>query len=189
MVMKYLSGIVTNLTRILRGQRAPVEVTSGSIKVRPVLRRDLRAIRRVCWRSFQSSVAKDLSAEGAKTFAGVITPKAFKERMRKGHLMFVALAGRCPVGFIELKEHRHIAVFFIAPEFQRQGVGRKLLEAVFVHLQGEVVTVNASLTSVPAYQRFGFELNGDVDESGGLVYQPMKLNLSQVSEVGSGGHH
>ncbi|WP_417594816.1 GNAT family N-acetyltransferase [Oceanospirillum sp.] len=188
MVIKYLSGVMANLPRILRGQREPAEVTSG-IKVRPVLRRDLRAIRRVCWRSFQHSVAKDLSAEGAKTFAGVITPKAFKERMRKGHLMFVALAGRCPVGFIELKEHRHIAVFFIAPEFQRQGVGRKLLEAVFVHLQGEIVTVNASLTSVAAYQRFGFELNGDVDESGGLVYQPMKLNLSQVSEVGSGGHH
>ncbi|WP_249331906.1 GNAT family N-acetyltransferase [Pseudoalteromonas rubra] len=36
-----------------------------------------------------------------------------------------------------------------------------------------------SLPSVGAYQKYGFELAGEVAESGGLVYQPMEATLPQ----------
>lgn len=39
------------------------------------------------------------------------------------------------------------------------------------------MTVKASLSSVPAYQRYGFTLAGNVGEFAGLVYQPVEKRL------------
>ncbi len=41
------------------------------------------------------------------------------------------------------------------------------------------MTVNASLSSVPAYQKYGFEIKGYMAESAGLVYQPMEIELNK----------
>lgn len=35
----------------------------------------------------------------------------------------------------------------------------------------------ASLSSVPAYKKYGFECAGDTGESAGLIYQPMRIEL------------
>lgn len=141
--------------------------------IRTMTRRDLRTVSAVCLRSFKYSVADTLSPKGVKTFASVVTPESFSERMQKDNLMFVAEDGGKPIGVIELKEGRHIAVFFIEPAYQKQGVGKQLLREAFAHARQDQITVNASLTSVPAYQTFGFEPSGEISESGGLVYQPM----------------
>lgn len=141
--------------------------------IRTMTQKDLKTVSAVCLRSFRYSVADTLSLKGAKTFASVTTPESFADRMQKDNLMFVAEDGGQPVGVIELKEGRHIAMFFIEPAYQKQGIGKKLLAEAFDHARQEEVTVNASLTSVPAYQRFGFKPNGEISESGGLVYQPM----------------
>lgn len=146
--------------------------------IRKMTPKDLHTVSAVCLRSFKHNVAETLSPKGVRTFAGVTTPESFADRMQKDNLMFVAEDGGQPVGVIELKEGRHIAMFFIEPAYQKQGIGRQLLREAFDHARQREVTVNASLTSVTAYQTFGFELNGDVSESGGLVYQPMRVILN-----------
>ena len=145
--------------------------------IRTMTQRDLNGVSAVCLRSFKQCVADSLPPKGAKTFSNVVSPKALSERLQKDNLMFVAEDGGQPVGMIELKEGRHIAMFFIEPSYQRQGIGRQLLREAFEHVRRETITVNASLSSVPAYERFGFELNGEVGESGGLIYQPMALEI------------
>ncbi|MCS6136246.1 GNAT family N-acetyltransferase [Shewanella baltica] len=45
------------------------------------------------------------------------------------------------------------------------------------YVKVDVVTVSASLSSVPAYVKYGFKFNGDTGISAGLVYQPMKIEL------------
>lgn len=52
------------------------------------------------------------------------------------------------------------------------------MSAALAHARVETVTVNASLSSVPAYRRFGFVQAGDIGEHLGLIYQPMVKPLS-----------
>ena len=88
-------------------------------------------------------------------------------------------------GVIELKEGRHVAMLFIRPKSQKSGIGRKLLISALNHAKVETVTVSASLSSVAAYENYGFELSGEVAESAGLVYQPMKLKLNKAMHATS----
>ena len=45
------------------------------------------------------------------------------------------------------------------------------------HARVDVLRVSASLSSVPAYERYGFACAGEAAESSGLRYQPMDMQL------------
>lgn len=52
-----------------------------------------------------------------------------------------------------------------------------MLAAALEHARTDIVTVSASLSSVPAYERYGFECKDATGESEGLIYQPMEIEL------------
>lgn len=143
--------------------------------VRPLRLEDLEAVSRLCLEAFSASVAASLPEQGIATFQQLITPESFTRRMQEDNLMLVHENNGQLQGMIELKEGRHLAMLFVDPACQRQGVGRTLLLAALQQARVETITVKASLTSVGAYQRYGFELAGEVGEAAGLVYQPMEL--------------
>ncbi|KEA61757.1 acetyltransferase, GNAT family [Marinobacterium lacunae] len=103
--------------------------------------------------------------------------------MNEGNVMLVAESGEEIEGIIELKDGRHIAMFFVKPEKQMQGIGKQLLSSVLTYARFDTVTVKASLSSVPAYVKYGFEMAGDIAESSGLVYQPMEFELNKPVQL------
>ncbi|WP_087500821.1 GNAT family N-acetyltransferase [Pseudomonas sp. SID14000] len=147
---------------------------------------DLPHASALCLDAFMQAVAPSLSAQGVETFTKVAAPKAFAERMQDDNLMLVCVMDGAITGLIELKEGRHVTMLFIAPRWQRQGIGRRLMSAALEHARVEVVTVRASLSSVPAYQRYGFNLAGEVGEFAGLAYQPMEKPLLPRAAAASG---
>ena len=60
----------------------------------------------------------------------------------------------------------------VAPSLSALGV-QTFANAALEPARGDAVTVRASLSSVAAYESYGFALAGDVGESAGQVYQPM----------------
>ncbi|WP_264312824.1 GNAT family N-acetyltransferase [Pseudomonas putida] len=147
------------------------------MQVRKLTHDDLPHTSALCLDAFMQAVAPSLSAEGVATFAKVAAAQAFAERMDGDNLMLVCVAQGAIAGVIELKEGRHVAMLFVAPGWQRRGVGTRLMAAALEQAREAVVTVSASLPSVAAYQRYGFVLAGDVGEYAGLVYQPMEKRL------------
>ncbi|MGE8466185.1 putative acyltransferase [compost metagenome] len=147
------------------------------MQVRKLTHDDLPHTSALCLDAFMQAVAPSLSAEGVATFAKVAAAQAFAERMDGDNLMLVCVAQGAIAGVIELKEGRHVAMLFVAPGWQRRGVGMRLMAAALEQAREAVVTVSASLPSVAAYQRYGFVLAGDVGEYAGLVYQPMEKRL------------
>jgi len=141
---------------------------------------DLPHASALCLNAFMQAVAPSLSAQGIETFTRVAAPQAFAERMQGDNLMLACVTQGTLAGLIELKEGRHVAMLFIAPGCQRQGIGTRLMNAALEQARGDMVTVKASLSSVPAYQRYGFTLAGEVGELAGLVYQPMVKRLPTV---------
>ncbi|WP_247688764.1 GNAT family N-acetyltransferase [Pseudoalteromonas sp. MMG012] len=95
--------------------------------------------------------------------------------MQQDNVLLVVEENENLIGMIELKAGGHVAMLFVDPEFQNNGVGRALLNAVLAHVNADILTVSASLTSFGAYQKYGFNCVGKIQESSGLVYQPMEL--------------
>lgn len=147
------------------------------MQIRKMTHDDLASANALCLASFTLAVAPSLSAQGVEAFAKVAAQQAFAERMMGDNLMLVCVAEGALTGLIELKEGRHVAMLFVAPDWQRRGVGQRLMNAALEHARADVVTVRASLGSVAAYERYGFALAGDVGEFAGLVYQPMEKRL------------
>ena len=148
--------------------------------VRKMDEKDVEAVSATCIASFLRSVADTLSEEGQATFSNIAASNAFLDRMKGDNLMLVAENDGKIEGVIELKEGRHVAMLFISPERQKKGIGRKLLSSALNHAKVETVTVSASLSSVPAYEKYGFECKGETGESAGLVYQPMEIKLNKA---------
>lgn len=143
------------------------------MQIRALSRDELDLASALCMASFQHTVAPHLPAQGCATFAEVASAGAFAERLQGDNLMLVCEARGRLAGLVELKEGRHVAMLFVTPDCQRQGVGRRLIEAALQHARGAGVTVNASLPSVRAYQQYGFREAGEIAQYAGLIYQPM----------------
>ncbi len=147
--------------------------------IRKMNEKDVEAVSRICITSFLHSIADTLSEEGKTTFSSIAASNAFLSRMKGDNFMLVAESDENIVGVIELKEGRHVAMLFIRPESQKSGIGRKLLASALKYAKVETVTVSASLSSISAYEKYGFECRGEIGESAGLVYQPMEIKLSK----------
>ncbi len=52
-------------------------------------------------------------------------------------------------------------MLFIDPSHQKKGIGMRLMFLTLTYARVDAVTVNAVLTSVSAYEKYGFECSGD----------------------------
>lgn len=134
----------------------------------------------LCMDAFMQAVAPSLTAQGVETFSKVAAAQAFADRMQGNNLILVGVEGGAITGLVELKDGRHVAMLFVALDCQRRGIGMRLIRAALEHASGEVLTVKASLSSVAAYERYGFAVSGEVGEYAGLVYQPMEMRLHSM---------
>jgi len=125
------------------------------------------------------TVAPTLQEDGIKTFHGIASIASLESRMGADNEMLVYEDNDKVIGFIELKEDRHIAMLFVSPRHQRKGVGKSLISEILSDTKNNTITVSASLTSVSAYLGYGFECTGEVSESAGLTYQPMEMKLNK----------
>lgn len=153
--------------------------------IREMNEKDFDIVSALCIDSFMESVAGSLSEQGIATFKQISSSEAFSSRMKEDNVILISEEEQTIKGVIELKQGRHVAMLFIDPKHQKKGIGRQLLAAVLEHARVDIITVKASLSSVPAYSKYGFACKGDVAELEGLVYQPMELELNQFTQPSS----
>lgn len=67
----------------------------------------------------------------------------------------------------------HLYHLFVDARFQRQGVAKQLWQLALNELGFSTCSLRSSLFAVPVYQRFGFVVNGELQEKDGLQFQPM----------------
>lgn len=148
--------------------------------IRKLISEDLHSVSSICLDAFMTSVAPSLQEDGIRTFQSVASMRSLANRMEEDNKMFVCEDNTRVIGYLELKEGRHITMLFVSPSSQKKGVGKLLISAMLPYAKTGMVTVSASLTSVTAYLRYGFECIGETSESAGLMYQPMEMKLKSV---------
>ena len=96
----------------------------------------------------------------------------------------LASAGPTLAGFIGVRDYRHVFHLFVAPEFQRRGLARRLWTAAMAealtHADTTEFTVNSSPLAAPVYARFGFVEAGPRVEANGIVCVPMRLTVAKT---------
>jgi ribosomal protein S18 acetylase RimI-like enzyme len=115
-----------------------------------------------------------------------MTPAAIERLLDGGYRYFVAESGNRLAGVVATRDDRHLYHLFVATDFQRQGLARRLWEAAQAACVANAgtteFTVNASRYAVAAYERLGFVVVGEQQASNGVLSIPMKLSLAAKPE-------
>lgn len=75
---------------------------------------------------------------------------------------------------------KRILPCYLYIEYQKQGLGKMLLDAIKPDVQSDILTVRASLNAVQFYEKYGFVKTGNAAEFSGLKYQSMELNMLAI---------
>lgn len=134
-------------------------------------------------RVFSQFVAPLYADEGVAEFMKYIEPSTFAERAKAGHFILLAELNDEIIGVIETRENKHIALFFVAAEYQHKGIGRALLKraeqvCITNNPELEEITVNASPNAVAAYKALGFSVKGEENTVNGIRSLPMVFALT-----------
>ncbi|HON79549.1 MAG TPA: GNAT family N-acetyltransferase, partial [Spirochaetota bacterium] len=127
--------------------------------------------------------APDYSREGIDEFLKYVRENDILERVIEGnHYIYIALQGRTVVGVIEIREYRHISLFFVNGKYHRRGIGSLLMKNALelCRVMNPLLlrlSVNSSPFAVPVYEKLGFNIEADEMEKNGIRFTPMSYLL------------
>ena len=131
---------------------------------------------------FYQFVAPGFSKEGVEEFLRYIQPDTLVDHLASNHFGLMANFGSKVIGVIVMRDYNHVALFFVAAEYQRKGVGRALFKMALERCKSHDVkipsiTVNASPNSAEAYKKLNFQPT-DIEQCvNGIRFIPMALSL------------
>ncbi|WP_294435196.1 GNAT family N-acetyltransferase [uncultured Victivallis sp.] len=143
---------------------------------------DAPGICRVALACFEDSIRPCYEPDGCQAFLAYILPEAIAARQSDGCSTIVAEWEHEVIGVLELRDFSHISMFFVEPEFQCGGIGRRLLTRA-VTLCGKAqpdlteLTVFAAPRAVEAYRHLGFSADGPERVESGVRFTPMRVKL------------
>ncbi len=146
--------------------------------MKPAADKDWDAAIAVAWTTFRKDAAKFYTQEGIDNFReGLVGTQLYIDFLQGKFPLFCAYCGSKVIGMLALRDN-HISLFFVKREFQRKGIGTRLLQACKNHCEERRVfdlTVNASPLGLPFYLARGFQIISEERLEGGLRYTPMML--------------
>ena len=82
------------------------------------------------------------------------------------------------IGYIAIKNKKHIYHLFFSQEHQRKGIAKALWKSILKTFNTQKYSVKSSLYAVPVYESFGFIKSAPVDTKENLHFQAMEINIS-----------
>lgn len=138
--------------------------------------------------SFAACVAPDYTQQGRDVFAQVVSADYLCSLPhRRGFTLVAKLAGRM-VGMCAFRDGNHVTLFFVLPEFQGRGIGRRLFDSAVERVSRTVfgatkLEVHSSPVAVSVYQALGFSATGPEQVDDGIRYIPMERRLGPDAVV------
>lgn len=145
-----------------------------AITIRLAVSGDFPALARVLHDAACGFITPAMAPEVAATFLRENDQDALLAYRERGHVFRVAAIDGVIAGFIALRPPSHVFHLFVARQWHRRGVARRLWRAARADAQPQAVfTVNASPYAVPAYEALGFRCDGVLQHRQGVAFQPM----------------
>ncbi len=125
----------------------------------------------LAWRVFQEFEAPEYAPEGVQAFRAYITDPAAVKALT----VYGAFEEARIIGVLAIRPGgTHISLFFVDPDYHRQGVGTALMQCFFTDSGAETVTVHSSPYAVEVYRRLGFQPTAAEQLADGIRYIPME---------------
>lgn len=152
---------------------------------------DAEAVSRLVIKVFDAAIAPLYETEGVEAFRAFASAQAIRERADAGHLFVIAVSGPEVVAVAEVRDKSHLAMFFVAENFQGSGLGREMLSRVvdtctYAQPEIEAITVHASPNAIRIYERLGFEATGPEQTVNGIRFTPMVMHLESQEAFDTG---
>lgn len=123
----------------------------------------------------------DYSEEGVKSFhKSVLENKEYIENL---DMYGAFIEGEVKGVIATRKKENHIALFFVDGNMHKQGIGKKLLEAVAANCTTNEITVHSSPYAVEVYRNMGFVQTSVEHIEGSVRYIPMKYIVFHEQEI------
>lgn len=153
-----------------------------SISYRPMAPGEEPQVFGLVERVFNEFVRNDFTREGVEEFFNAADSMIFDHLA--GHSILVAVAPGKVVGMIDMKDHKHISLFFVDRAHHGKGIGRALLHHAIEHCslhapENDSIDVNASLYAVPIYEKLGFRQTKSEQTINGIRFVEMAKSLKR----------
>ena len=133
-------------------------------------KQEIKAALRLSLDVFMRFEAPEYPKEGIESFKASLSSKEYLEKL----IFYGAFEGSKLAGIIASRLlGSHIALFFVDENYQGQGVGRLLFNAVLKDCHTEKLTVNSSPYAAEIYRHFGFKDDMPEQTADGIRYIPM----------------
>jgi ribosomal protein S18 acetylase RimI-like enzyme len=145
--------------------------------VRALTQDDIPAVAALLESLAREHILHEFSAKAKEAFLSKNNASNLRQLVAKGFRYHVATVGGRIVGFVGTRDNIHLYHLFVANEFQRQGLGRRLWNTARAECMAcgnhGAFTVNSSNNAIAAYERLGFVRSGPAVDMGGVLYNPM----------------
>ncbi|MFL6706750.1 MAG: GNAT family N-acetyltransferase [Massilia sp.] len=146
--------------------------------IRPLLPADLDAVAALLHSLASEFILHETPPEQAAVFLQDNSAPGIRAHLANGFAYHVAEDAGAIVGFIGMRERRHLFHLFVDKRWQGRGLSRALWDAgrhAAIDAGGAPpFTVNASNYALPAYQRLGFVATAPMTIKNGIRFTPMQ---------------
>lgn len=153
-----------------------------NITVRKAVSEDAEGVCRVVREAFIANIAPENSREGAAFFLRVQSAAYFGKKIPEYVSAYVAEKSGEIIGVIAIG--RKLSTFFILPEHQRSGLGKRLLSIAVADWAAKtseaILSVNSSPNAVEAYKKMGFVPAGKEDLANNVRFFPMQAHVEDL---------
>lgn len=137
-------------------------------------------------RTFDEFEAPCYSEVGVDSFYKFANYENLKNEIENNDInILVATDYKKIIGVIAIKNKNHIAMLFVDKEYQKQGIGKKLIRVAKgeYNLNNTDLTVNSSPYAFEFYKKIGFEKIEEEKEIDGIKFIPMKLEKYKLNNA------
>jgi GNAT superfamily N-acetyltransferase len=144
--------------------------------------RDIPAVAQLMRKLSEEYIVNEGSAAAASNFFRENDEQGLRNFVAAGIVYHVAERDDTILGFIAVREKKHLFHMFVDKQHHRQGIARALWavarQAAIEAGNTGVFTVNSSNYALPVYKAMGFVPTAPKQFTNGLYYNPMQLDGS-----------
>ena len=152
---------------------------SAQVNIRPIEPPDVEPVADLLAELATEFIIGKFEPEAQECFLAKNNAAAIRDFLANGYRYHVAESNGEVVGFVGVRDNKHLYHLFVAKSMQHRGLGRRLWHFAKCDCLNNghrgAFTVNASDNAVQIYERFGFIRDGVAQNANGVLYNPMRL--------------
>jgi ribosomal protein S18 acetylase RimI-like enzyme len=155
----------------------------SGVRIRAALPVDSKEISELITGLSEKFITEEFSSRGKDHLLSTMTSQSIEKYMRSSYRYHVAETDNRLVGVVAVKDNKHLYHLFVAEQYQRRGIAKKLWKVameigVSKGNTGEF-TVNSSAYARRIYEQLGFVKYSGSQVKNDVVFYPMKLTINR----------